>query len=566
MTAFLYSFSHVLTRAILQSLASSLVIYILLAILPGILKNAPPVVRYRLSLAAMLTCLVFFLLPFRDLQYHSSTVVIQYTPHKAPIDFSLSHAIAATTTRHTRSLLGSLSKHSDLILTLYALGVLWFAARLIVAYTKSRQLKNHLLPADGHWQTYLEEGLRKLGMHRQVFLGFSENITSPCVIGYVKATILIPVSLAASLTPVQAEAVLLHELAHLKYLDHYANIAMQSVRCLLFFNPFVWLIARQCNLYRELACDALAAKHGDNISLAESLLQIAKFRNNIPVTAAGLLTHKHSLSFRIQNLLNMNQSTTVTGSKFSLGITTALFTLALLLLTGSRSLSQNKQTLHEKLAAVAQQMYDEGNTNFILVEALNDGLIQERQPYSVIYTAKDFVFNGKQASGEMKDKYVKRYQDFLASRGYTGCGYGSFRGDGLKLEEIFDAKSKFRQKPAPAQMVMPTGQSFTEQVLQSMVNDGLLDSVRADYVIEYKKDGVYLNHKKLEGAAGRKYWKIFTEGEGYIPRTDSDGVRMENHPTRTPHIYIDEKGNQRLEFEDKKRPAEKKDEPARQDR
>jgi beta-lactamase regulating signal transducer with metallopeptidase domain len=560
MTAFLYSFSHVLTQAIVQSLLSSLAVWLVLLLALRILRHTASNVRYRLCLLALAACFIFFLLPFEALYAHTSIVTVYTSPRKAPVDLSLP-AIASNAVRQPRNqLLDILAGRSELIFLLYALGVLWFSARFLFAYVRSQQLKQQVSPADDNWQRSLHTSAQKLGIGRRIVIGFSEKINTPCVVGYAKATILIPLSLATSLSPQQAEAVLLHELAHLKYADHYVNIVVQFIRCLLFFNPFVWLIVRSCNLYRELACDELAAKHGNNISLAESLVLIARHQNNIPAVAIGLGQNKHRLLFRIQNLLNMNYQTTAT-NRFSAGITALLLTLGLVLFTGSRSLSQNKNALHDQLAAIAQQMYDDGNRNFILIEALNDGILQERRAYNFTYIAGQILVDGKELPAGLKEKYEARFKNFLLAQKNNGNGFYSFRSDGLKMEDVLNVQSTIRKNPAPAEsFARIDGRTFSDHVVHAMYRDGLLDTVK--YFIEYKKDGVFVNHKKLEGAMGEKYWKMMAEGEGYIPKTDKDITTIQNDPDLVPHIFIDAKGNQRVAY-DKKTEAQKKDEAER---
>lgn len=577
MTAFLYSFSHVLIRAMIQSVTSSIVIWLVMLLLLRMFRRTASVVRYRICLAALLGSFVFFLLPFGDLGVHNTTITVFTSPHKAPINLSLS-AIAANAVRIPHdSMMDVLALHSDLIFLLYAVGVLWFSLRLLLAYTQSQQLKKQVLPPEGNWQQLLEKAAAKMGVSRRVTIFFSERINTPCIVGYTKAIVLIPVSLATTLSPQQAEAVLLHELAHLKYADYYVNMMVQCMRCLLFFNPFVWLMVRSCNLYRELACDELAAKHGNPVSLAESLLQIAKNRNNVPAAAAALIPNKHSLSFRIQNLLNMNYQTTAQGGKFSRGIATALFTLAIMLFTGSRSLSQNKTALHDQLAQIAQQMYDEGNRNFILIEALNDGLLQERRAYDFTYIAGSILVDGKELPAGVKEKYEMRFKDFLLAHENNVNGYYSFRSDGLKMEDIVNPGSSIRKKQAPAEsFARIDGRTFSDHLVYTMYRDGLLDTTR--YLIEYKKSGVFVNHKKLDGALGEKYRIMLAEGEGYVPKTDKEVTTIQRDPDLVPHIYIDAKGRQRIEYDpvtDKEKAAaakakaadaEKKNEPLKADR
>jgi beta-lactamase regulating signal transducer with metallopeptidase domain len=90
---------------------------------------------------------------------------------------------------------------------------------------------------------------------RQPLLIFTGTLHSPFVKGWLKQVICIPASLAAGFTPQELEAVILHELAHIKRYDHWINIVVICCEQLLFFNPFARLLLDRLRQQREQACD-----------------------------------------------------------------------------------------------------------------------------------------------------------------------------------------------------------------------------------------------------------------------------------------------------------------------
>jgi beta-lactamase regulating signal transducer with metallopeptidase domain len=75
------------------------------------------------------------------------------------------------------------------------------------------------------------------------------------MIGIVKPVILLPTSLATGLVPTQLEALVTHELAHIRRYDSVVNLFQRIVEATLFFHPAVWYVSRRVSVERENACD-----------------------------------------------------------------------------------------------------------------------------------------------------------------------------------------------------------------------------------------------------------------------------------------------------------------------
>jgi beta-lactamase regulating signal transducer with metallopeptidase domain len=82
----------------------------------------------------------------------------------------------------------------------------------------------------------------------------------PAVLGVIWPTLLLPVAALAGLPPDSLQAILIHELAHIRRHDYLVNLAQMLVEALLFFNPAIWWIGRQVRIEREACCDALAVR------------------------------------------------------------------------------------------------------------------------------------------------------------------------------------------------------------------------------------------------------------------------------------------------------------------
>ena len=105
----------------------------------------------------------------------------------------------------------------------------------------------------------------------------STRIAVPAAIGWWRPAILIPAGLLTGLPPAQLDALLLHELAHLRRHDWLVEIAVSLIEGLLFFHPAVWWLGGRLRQAREQCCDSQAVNDGaEPDGLARALLALAE--------------------------------------------------------------------------------------------------------------------------------------------------------------------------------------------------------------------------------------------------------------------------------------------------
>ena len=129
---------------------------------------------------------------------------------------------------------------------------------------------------DGKWQAFVNEMADKLSIMQSVKIHLSSIAKSPLTIGYLKPVILLPIASLNHLTTEQLEAVILHELAHIKRADYIINLLLSVAEMIMFFNPFTRLISRSIQKERENCCDDWVLQHQYSAGMyAEALLRIA---------------------------------------------------------------------------------------------------------------------------------------------------------------------------------------------------------------------------------------------------------------------------------------------------
>ena len=187
-------------------------------------------------------------------------------------------------------------------------GVFFLSLRLAggLFYTQ-RLRRNRTFPIGAEWQQKLQRLCQQLQIRQTVVLLESARIQVPTVIGWLRPVILLPASTLTGLTAQQLEAVLAHELAHIRRYDYLVNLLQTAVETLLFYHPAVWWVSKQARLEREHCCDDLAvAVQGNTLAYARALAELETLRGSGPRFA--LAANGGSLLARIERLLGGSQS------------------------------------------------------------------------------------------------------------------------------------------------------------------------------------------------------------------------------------------------------------------
>jgi len=549
MSAFVHQLPHLFIAGTLNTLLIGAIVYFLLLALLALFRNTSASFKYKLGNLSLLTIFIAFLQPFYNwlalannrvtLIRHINTQVdvantaILYNAKLVPAVHKPVNTFNSFTTL--------LEKHSNTILFIYLIGLFLFSLRILFAHFYSQQLKhNGILAADEKWTATLEAMSKKLGITRKINIAFTSKTISPCIIGYSKALILIPVALINNINTAQAEAILLHELAHFRQYDYYINLAIQILQCILFFNPFFWLIARICDKYREIACDDIATMHNRNVELAESLGIIVRIQFTNNSLALNLKAKNKSLIYRIQNLLQM-PSTKKNNSGAAISILTLILTASLVLCCTTKSISQ-KNDLKSQLEQISKQMFDEGNEKFIVVDAVKDSLLPLGKPYVILYMSDNNLFiNGKgpkrklqgselseTMSSELKGEYIEKLQEFRAKWGEVPNGVldvGPVNNNGVTMQEILNPNSAFRKVNLADRYRAGIRTVAIRKMIRHIIDDNLAKANDSDIVYSFDSQDIVINHIKLNGEMKKKYELYFQNDMGIdLNRDAASGV------------------------------------------
>jgi beta-lactamase regulating signal transducer with metallopeptidase domain len=189
----------------------------------------------------------------------------------------------------------------------YLFVLLWFTTRLVFQMYAANQLKNKdVADVNDELNVFTQYLAASIGITKHVFIYISSRIDIPATIGFLKPVILLPATAVTHLTPAQLEAVLLHELAHIRRNDYFWNILLSVAETLLFFNPFAVLLINIARKERENSCDDVVMSYQQNAAVyAEALLNVEKARLQTPAMAMALGDNKHHLMHRVKRILNL---------------------------------------------------------------------------------------------------------------------------------------------------------------------------------------------------------------------------------------------------------------------
>ena len=157
--------------------------------------------------------------------------------------------------------------------------------RLVAGLLQVQRWRSRSIAAPPEWQYRVDELRWLLRIERRVRLRLVQDGV-PMAIGVFDPVVLLPASLLVQLSPAQLEAILIHELAHVRRLDFVFNLAQALAEMLLFHHPATWWLSGRIRHERELCCDELAARATDPLLVARALTELEALRAPAIVPAA----------------------------------------------------------------------------------------------------------------------------------------------------------------------------------------------------------------------------------------------------------------------------------------
>jgi bla regulator protein BlaR1 len=294
--------AQALCRTLIHSLWQGLVLAMLTGLVMMFTKKSSAAKRYRLL--AGLLCL-----------FTISFIVTLIIALNAPAAGSFVVATNSGVSMNLWELLNYnliyIQQHSDVIIFTWLLIICLRSFKMMFGlYALERLKRTKVNPAGLQWEQRVSRLSQTMGIKRAVSLLESAVVKVPVIIGYLKPLILVPVGLVNALGQQEVEAILLHELAHIRRRDYLVNLLQSFIETLFFFNPGVLWLSSLIRAERENCCDDIAVSQTRNkVRYISALVHFEEYRLNTPAYALALTGKNGGMLQRLERMAaNRNRS------------------------------------------------------------------------------------------------------------------------------------------------------------------------------------------------------------------------------------------------------------------
>jgi len=191
---------------------------------------------------------------------------------------------------------------------LWMIGVCAFCLLRLAGWISARKLRSRgVCGVSEFWRNKLAELSARMRVSRPVQLLESCLVDVPLALGHLRPVILIPIGMLSALPVAQVEAILMHELAHIRRHDYLLNAAQRLIESFFFYHPATWWISSVIRNEREHCCDDVVVAMTGNAQ-EYAVVLAALERSRISSLELALAATGGRLMKRIHRLLNPTQS------------------------------------------------------------------------------------------------------------------------------------------------------------------------------------------------------------------------------------------------------------------
>ncbi|HZV63395.1 MAG TPA: M56 family metallopeptidase [Telluria sp.] len=312
MSGWLSAVGSSLAWALLDFVWQGMLVGWIAALVFGLLRKARPQARYAFGCAALLLCVALplagvaeRLIDARADAHGVTTLLLPLALADAPGAAAAAPGLGPVAFSAGR-LAGweqALQARLPLVIFFWACGAGALALRMLLGllWVRRRSQPGRSRP-DPAWQARVDRLAAQFGVRRPVRLGLVDDLPSPVTAGWWRPVILLPAALLSGMPPDLLEALLAHEMAHIKRLDYLVNLVQGAIEILLFYHPTVWWLSNRIRVEREqIADDVAASMLGEPRRLALALSGLDQFQLTTPHLAHA--AHGGNLMLRIKRLV-----------------------------------------------------------------------------------------------------------------------------------------------------------------------------------------------------------------------------------------------------------------------
>ena len=263
--------------------------------------------RYSFQFLCLTACLTAFIITFGIYAVSGlsgATATSVTTSFTEIIQLGKLTLAPATETASTVSYTEILQKSSPLIGAVWIMGFVIVSLRCAVSFQMTQALrKSGLSPAPQHWEHRFRTLVLNAGLPRMAEIFVSDRVSGPLTLGFFKPIVLVPASFFTQLPKDQIEAVLLHEIAHIRRHDYLLNILQTAIKAVFFYHPGIHYISRRINEDREYACDDFSVNETQNPKALAKALAVLRLQHPENSFAMAANAKSSPMMARLQRLV-----------------------------------------------------------------------------------------------------------------------------------------------------------------------------------------------------------------------------------------------------------------------
>ena len=289
-------FLEALGWTILNSLWQMAFLWLIFQIISGVVSGIKASQKNSLAALLLLTGFIWFLLSFFSILYNTSFNPGFITSSLTGIDGNEKAISFFQQTLPAAAVV-------YIVLLFFPVYQFWKNYRYLTTIRNQGISKINV-----EWRIFTWKQAGIMGIKKKVRIFVSELVSSPVTIGFLKPLILVPIAAINNLTTQQLEALLLHELSHIRRHDYIINLLLNGIRTLLYFNPFVILFIKSIEREREKSCDEMVIQFRyDPLVYAAALLHLEKTSHLTKPFAVAASGNKNDLLHRIERILGISE-------------------------------------------------------------------------------------------------------------------------------------------------------------------------------------------------------------------------------------------------------------------
>jgi beta-lactamase regulating signal transducer with metallopeptidase domain len=472
------NFLQSLGWAVLNSLWQLALLWVIYQVITGIFSNAKSSLKSSLASSLLIGGFAWFIYTFLSVYINQTEKTV----------ISSAFVNAESNEQVNIWLQQTLPVASVVYLVLLVLPLLHFIRnyRYVKVVRKYGLTKMHV-----EWRMFVSKVAAQMNIKKKVQIWVSEFVSSPVTIGFLKPVILVPLAAINHLTPQQLEAVLLHELSHIKRLDYLINLIINFIQTILYFNPFAKAFVKIVEREREKSCDEMVLQFQyDSHEYATALLTLEKANAENKPLAVGAAGNKNDLLNRVELIMGIQRKPVFSFNKLA-GLMAGLLCVIALnaLLLFSKPGNGNRAVSFTPIASSIHAIQNER-------PGAKDELVAIEQPAEVINHIKE----GKAVAAEDAPSFAD-YVSTVISPALISASIELANAPELKK---YQEEQVERAMEASKKVLESVQWKAVEKSIADVFNQKEKDDLKATYEKEMEK----FDWKKWETSLKQAYDKI----------------------------------------------------------